>query len=323
MRTRRNSTVLSVLSAVVAAGSTLVASGTFSDPAAASKDSLPTLCNSGLKPVSKASDEFDRPLDKSWQVYDFAVDGRRSQELAYRPDMVSVRDGSLSLSIVDEPRDVDGDGSLEYPAGGVESTFDVPGAEPGRASCVEVRTKGFAANVAGSNVWDQNVFSAVWLQTRGPQYATNPNPEIDIQEFFEKDKQHMALHTWEAPPPPAPPTPAKHTAVDNCRTGREDQTVDPEGLVDDCRTDLTFGDLTTDMHVFGLRREVVELNGHEAGLLTFYLDGRPTWTKELPPDSPFITRGRHLVLSTQGNPPGGPGLAFPKVAEHDWVHTYN
>lgn len=325
MKARRSVIGIGLLSAAIVALPVTVSSGALAESGqVAPQDVVPTLCNSGLKLFPPASDEFNHPLGQEWKVYDYSADGRRSRELAYRPDMVSVQDGIMTLSIVDEPHDVDGDGTTEWPAGGVESNFVVPGAAPGRPSCVEVRTKGFAANVAGTNVWDQNVFSAVWLQTRPPSYDTNPNPEIDIQEFFEKDKHHMALHTWEAPLPPAPPTPAKHTGVDNCRTDREDKTVDPEGLIDDCRTDITgLGDLTAGMHVFGLRREIVQINGHLAGLLTFYIDGRPTWTREFPPDSPFVTRGRHLVLSTQGNPPGGPGLAFPKVAEHDWVRTYN
>ncbi|TDD21501.1 hypothetical protein [Nonomuraea diastatica] len=281
-------------------------------------------CSAGLKPLKKASDEFDKPLAKRWQRYDYARDDfYKSGELVFRPEMVEVKAGRLNLYIRDEPSDVDGDGTLEYPAGAVESTFAVPGASTRRASCVEVRTKGFAANVAGSNVWDQNVFSAVWLHDRPASFDKNPNPELDIQEFFESDKQHMALHTWESPPPPAPGTPASHTQVDNCRTGRSDQTVDPDGMIDDCRTDLAFGDLTTEMHTFGLRREIVETDGREAGLLTFYLDGQPTWTKEVSAGSPFVTEGRHLILSAQGNPPGGPGLSFPKVAEHDWVRTYH
>lgn len=292
----------------------------------------PSPCNVGLRLDPRASDEFSAPLGHKWDVYDFDVTfrdtpegfdiGRRSRELVYRPDMVRVADGVMTLSIVDEPANVDGKPGLEYPAGGIQSTFDVPGAQPGRPSCVEVRTQGFAANVASQNAWDQNVFSAVWLQTRPPSYAENPNPEIDIQEFFVSDAQHMALHEWTSPPPPAPALPTGHVGVDNCRTGRADNTVDPEGMIDDCMTELKLGNLTDDFHVFALRREIVEIEGRMAGMLTFYTDGVVTWRKEFPADSPFVTADRNLVLSTQGNPPGGPGLAFPKEAHHDWVRTW-
>ncbi|TDD67496.1 hypothetical protein E1262_18750 [Jiangella aurantiaca] len=270
--------------------------------------------------MDSASDEFDQPLGSRWRVYD-VEEGDRSGELAYLPEMVEVSNGVLRLYIRNDTPD---DGVDGYPAGAVESTFDVPGAGAQRASCVEVRTKGFAANVASHTAWDQNVFSAVWLATRPPSYDTNPNPELDIQEFFWVDEMHMALHTWESPPPPAPPTPTEHTAVDNCRTGRADQTTDPVGVIDDCHTDpLGLGDLTAAQHTYGLRREIATIDGQPAGLLTFYVDGVTTWTKEVSADSPFVTEGRHLVLSTQGNPPGDPGPPFPKVALHAWVRTYH
>ncbi|MGH3663192.1 MAG: hypothetical protein ACRDTQ_15205, partial [Micromonosporaceae bacterium] len=86
---------------------------------------------------------------------------------------------------------------------------------------------------------------------------------------------------------------------------------------------LNAGDLTKKMHTYGVRREITQLGEKTAGLLTFYFDGQPVWVKELPADSPLVTADRHLILSTQGNPPGGPGLGFPKVAEHDWVKTYH
>ncbi|TDE09857.1 hypothetical protein [Jiangella asiatica] len=330
---RRGALSVVVASAAVTANAALGVSEPDDNEVSASPGwhDVPTLCNSGLRLVPKASDEFDRRLGSKWRLYDYydtslttGTPGRRSGELYYRTDMVSMDDGTLSLSIVDEPEDVDGDGSLDYPAGGVESTFDVPGATERRASCVEVRTQGFAANVASHNAWDQNVFSAVWMTSRPPSHETNPNPEIDIQEFFWADEMHMALHLWESPPPPESPTPAEHTAVDNCRTGRADQTEDPAGTIDDCETEpLGDGMLTDAMHTYAVRREIVQVDGSPVGLLTFYFDGRPTWTKELPADSPLITQARHLILSTQGNPPGGPGLDFPKVAEHDWVRTYN
>jgi hypothetical protein len=234
-------------------------------------------CSSGLSVLGSASDEFDQPLGDRWRPYD-VHEGDRSAELAYLPEMVEVSNGVLRLYIrADTPDDgVDG-----YPAGAVESNFDVPGATSTRASCVEVRTKGFAANVAAPDAWDQNVFSAVWLHDRPATFALNPNPEIDIQEFLQKDEVHSALHTWtldsssDITPTRADP--------DHCWTGVADNSPEGPG-VDDCHSaSLGLGDLTAAQHTYGLRREITQVNGQPAGLLTFYVDGVATWTKQFAP----------------------------------------
>ncbi|TDE09858.1 hypothetical protein [Jiangella asiatica] len=273
-------------------------------------------CASGLSKVDSASDEFDEPLDGRWRVYDVA-NGDRSAELAYLPEMVEVSGGVLRLYVrADDPDD----GVNGYPAGAVESTFDVIGASPGQASCVEVRTKGFAANVARPGTWDQNVFSAVWLHDRPSRYELNPNPEIDIQEFIQTDQVYSALHTWELDS--ADDETPTRTDPDRCHTGKPDTSPVGEGI-DDCHSaSLGLGDLTASQHTYGLRREIAVIDGEAAGLLTVYVDGIATWTRQFPADSPFVTDDRHVILSTQGNPPGDPGPPFPKVALHAWVRTY-
>lgn len=279
-----------------------------SNDAAVSPEATPS-CFSGLSRLDEASDEFDEPVGNRWRKYrtgsgDDQGD-QQSGELFFRPRMVQHQDGKVRLLIGAE--DEEQWNRKGYPAGTIESTFDVPPATADRATCVQVRTKGFAADEVMPDGTEQNVFSAVWLHDRPARHELNPNPEIDIMEFFQKDEAHHALHKWPVAEGAEDP---EHVKVDKCRTGLDSE---PLGM----------GDLTQGMHVFGLRREIKTVDGEQVGQLTFYVDGKATWIKQLPAKSAYFTMPRHVILSTQGNPEGEGRPPFPKVATYDWVHAYH
>jgi hypothetical protein len=276
---------------------------------------------SGLTKVGRKSDEFGRHrLGQKWRAYDFADDPDfyHSKELRYRPAQVRLDGRRLRLLIAASGSEPEG----KYPAGAVESRFNVPGARVGRPSCVEVRTRGFAARTkvfdGEGQLVDQNVFSAVWLHHRPATRRLNPNPELDIQEHVRPRQMNSALHKWIKRGKDRPP---QRTQDMHCYTNG-DQDVLPYVSASRC-PDLTLPDLSRSAHVFGLRREIgTNAAGKRVGILSFYVDDRLTWRLKMPPRNAYVRYARHLILSTQGNRPGGPEGAFPKVGTVDWVRTY-
>jgi hypothetical protein len=299
---------------------TSLLAGAPAEPPAESGPSARSACAAGLSKISRLSDEFGRPrLGPKWRAYDFADDPDfyHSKELRYRPEQVRLDGRRLRLRIAKgaEPKG-------KYAAAAVESRFDVPGPDPGRPSCVEVRTRGFAAETlvtgADGSPVDQNVFSAVWLHHRPATKPLNPNPELDIQELVRARRMHSALHKWIKKSKDAPP---RRTQDMHCYTNGDEEVL-PYVSTSRCR-DLTLPDLTRSAHVFGLRREIgVDEDGERVGILSFYVDQRLAWRLKMPPGNAYVRYRRHLILSTQGNPPGGPEGRFPKVATVDWVRTY-
>jgi hypothetical protein len=130
---------------------------------------------------------------------------------------------------------------------------------------------------------------------------------------------HGALHKWIRTAKNEPP---KRTQNMHCYTNG-DEDVLPYVSASRCRS-LTLPDLTRSAHVYGLRREIREnAAGKRVGILSFYVDDRLAWRVMMPPRNEYVHFDRHLILSTQGNPPGGPEGRFPKVATVDWVRTYH
>jgi Glycosyl hydrolases family 16 len=222
--------------------------------------------------AGRVSDEFDGSTIDSgkWAVYPdlprTAEEQRRSQELRYDPANASINNGRLRLRLEHS--------AAGWTAGGVESKFNVPANDV----CVAVRTKG------GVSTFDDNVLSAIWLQTR-PRSTTagDPNPETDIQEFIHADRMHSALHTW---------------TYDNDRgvfvhRGGDDE--EPPWS----RESTPGTSLVDRFHTYAMRRQDNQL--------TFYLDGRQQYTLPLPTEyAEEFNWGRHLILSLQGNPQGPP-----------------
>lgn len=271
--------------------------------------------------MGRKSDGFGRHrLGPKWRAYDFKdkpAGFYASDELRYRPEQVRLDGRRLRLRIAKH-----GEPEGKFPAGAVESRFFVPGAEPGRPSCVEVRTRGFAAKTRVRNddgqLVDQNVFSAVWLHHRPATIGRNPNPELDIQEHVRPRRMNSALHKWIKTVASEPP---ERTENMHCYTNG-DEDVLPYVSASRCRN-LTLPDLSRSAHVFGLRREIrTNAEGKRVGILKFYVDDLLAWRLKMPAGNEYVRQARHVILSTQGNRPGLPAGPFPKVASVDWVRTY-
>ncbi len=223
------------------------------------------------KLLKGTGDEFNsKSLDTAkWQMglwYDVSGD------FAFKNENITVSNGNLHLTAKTEKYK-----DKEFTIGAVESKFELP-AEP---SLIRVRAK-LLADTA-------NVCSAIWLQS-WPEVVRNPNPEIDIIEYFQKNEMHMNLFTW-----------------DKDNTGNYKH-VDFNGNIFDYKKDMS-----SDYHVYGLSR----INGQ----LRFYFNDRLVCTWNCPNTS-FSTMPRHVILSLEGHRYQPKTSMLPASFDIDWVRIY-
>jgi beta-glucanase (GH16 family) len=216
-------------------------------------------------------DEFNsKNLDTSkWRMglwYDISGD------FAFKNENISVSDGNLHLTAKSEKYK-----EKEFTIGAVESKFELP-AEP---SMIRVRAKLLADSV--------NVCSAIWLQS-WPEVISNPNPEIDIIEYFQKDEMHMNLFTW-----------------DKDNAGNYEH-VDFNGNIFDYKKDIS-----AEYHIYGLARIKGQLN--------FYFDDKLVCIWKCP-NSNFSTMPRHVILSLEGHRYRPKVAMLPASFDIDWVRIY-
>lgn len=240
--------------------------------------------------VPRVSDEFDGSAidSRKWAVYPdlphSAQQQTRSRELWYDGTNASVAGGRLRLRLA-HPGE-------RWSAGGVESKSNIPADEV----CVVVRARG------GVSTFDDNVLSAVWLQTR-PRSTVDgdPNPETDIHEFIHPDRMHSALHTW---------TYDRDRDVFVHRGGADEQ---PPWT----RESMPGINLVDRFHTYAMRRHDDQL--------TFFVDGAQQYSMPLPTEyTEEFNWGRHLILSLQGNPDGPPSadLNLPAYFDVEFVRVY-
>jgi hypothetical protein len=218
-----------------------------------------------------AGDEFNSgSLDTTkWQIglwYDVSGD------FAFKNENITVSNGNLHLIAKSEKFK-----DKEFTLGAVESKFELP-SEP---SLIRVR-----AELLDDTA---NVCSAIWLQSR-PEVINNPNPEIDIIEYFQKNEMHMNLFTW-----------------DKDNTGNY-QHVDFNGNIFDYKKDIS-----SSYHIYGLAR----INGQ----LRFYFDDRLVCIWNCPNTS-FFVMPRHLILSLEGHRHQPNISMLPASFDIDWVRIY-
>ena len=240
--------------------------------------------------VPRASDEFDGPAidSRKWAVYPdlprSAQQQTRSRELWYDGANVRVASGRLRLRLAHIGE--------RWTAGGVESTSNLPADD----MCVVVRARG------GMSTFDDNVLSALWLQTR-PRSTVDgdPNPETDIHEFIYPDRMHSALHTW---------TYDRDRDLFVHRGGADEQ---PPWT----RESTPGPNLVDRFHTYAMRRQNEQL--------TFFIDGAQQYSMPLPTQyTEEFKWGRHLILSLQGNPDGPPSadLHLPAFFDVEFVRVY-
>jgi Glycosyl hydrolases family 16 len=240
--------------------------------------------------VRRVSDEFDGSAidSRKWAVYPdlptSAQQQTRSRELWYDGSNASVAGGRLRLRLAHT--------GARWTAGGVESKSNIPADD----MCVVVRARG------GVSTFDDNVLSALWLQTR-PRSTVDrdPNPETDIHEFIYPDRMHSALHTW---------TYDRDRDVFVHRGGADEQ---PPWT----RESTPGTNLVDQFHTYAMRRHDDQL--------TFFIDGAQQYSMPLPTQyTEAFSWGRHLILSLQGNPDGPPSadLPLPAYFEVEFVRAY-
>lgn len=165
----------------------------------------------------------------------------------------------------------------EFTIGAVESKFEFP-TEP---SLIRIKAKLLPDSV--------NVCSAIWLQT-WPELINNPNPEIDIIEYFQRNEMHMNLFTW------------NKDSVGNY------EHVDFNGNIFDYKKNIS-----DDFHIYGLERA--------NGLLNFYFDDKLVCTWQCP-NASFSTMSRHVILSLEGHRYQPHVSLLPASFDIDWVRIY-
>ena len=195
-----------------------------------------------------------------------------SGDFAFRKENILVSNGRLYLTAKKEQYN-----NKEYTIAAVESKFDLP-AEP---SLVRVRAKLLPDSV--------NVCSAIWLQS-WPEVMNNPNPEIDIIEYFQRNEMHMNLFTW------------------NKDSAGNYSHVDHKGNIFDYKKDMS-----ATYHIYGLART--------KGVLQFYFDDKLVCTWACP-NSSFSTMPRHIILSLEGHRYQPRTSLLPASFDIDWVRVY-
>ena len=221
--------------------------------------------------IENSSDEFigDDLNNNKWNKY-LWYDS--SGVLGFNQSNVFIKNGLLNLE-ADKFENNDSAWSI----GAVESVFDVPG----QTSFIEIRAKLLP--------YKANVLSAIWLQS-WPSVQNNPNPEIDVHEYFFEKTISMNLHEW---------------------SKKSDGTYDH---IDYGGRHFQYDEILSDnFHLWGLER----INGR----IRFYFDGimLEEW---IVPDCSFVNLPRHIVLSLEGHN-GIPDNRFlPAVFQIDYVRTY-
>ena len=201
--------------------------------------------------IDSLSDSFDAPLDAArWRRgLWYPVSGVG----AFREENAETSDGILHLTAKAESFR-----NKSHTFGAVESVFDTPGV----CSYVEVRAKALPSAA--------NVLSAVWLQsstlTGEGTLATDPNPEIDLQETFDFHAVIPGLRLWPSDAPDRPLGQHTHKTAD---------------------------DVSADYHLYGVERR--------EGELLIYWDRQLIW--HLQPDGDvrlLDPEGRALTLTPSG-----------------------
>jgi beta-glucanase (GH16 family) len=195
-----------------------------------------------------------------------------SGDFAFKNENISVRNGNLRLTAKKEKYN-----KKEFTIGAVESRFDIPEAP----SLLRVRAR-LLPDTA-------NVCSAIWLQS-WPEVKNNPNPEIDIIEYFQQKEMHMNLFTW-----------------DKDSSGNY-QHVDFKGQIFNYNKDLS-----TTFHVYGLERS----GDH----IRFYFDDKLVCDWKAP-DPAFTSMPRHLILSLEGHRYEPHVDQLPASFDIDWVRVF-
>lgn len=222
--------------------------------------------------IGSLSDSFDAPLDAArWRRgLWYPVSGVG----AFREENAETSGGVLYLTAKAESFR-----EKNYTFGAVESVFDTPGV----CSYVEVRAKALPSAA--------NVLSAVWLQSSNLNgehtLATDPNPEIDLQETFDFHAVIPGLRLW---PSDAPDRPLGQ------------------------HTHKTAVDVSADYHLYGVERR--------EGELLIYWDRQVIWHLQSAPDPCLWRMSRHVVLSLEGHLGAPQASALPASFDIDYVHTY-
>lgn len=230
-----------------------------------------TLNIKAWRKLHEASDEFNNSyLDTlKWKRgLWYAVSG----DFAFKNENSFVTGGNLLLTAKKERFN-----DKEYTIGALESKFDVPAAP----SLVRVRAKLLPDSA--------NVCSAIWLQT-WPEVKTNPNPEIDIIEYFQQSEMHMNMFTW------------------NKDDSGNYKHVDFNGQVFNYKKDISL-----DYHIFGLER----INDR----IRYYFDDQLVCDWKAP-DTAFSTMPRHVILSLEGHRYVPNAARLPASFKIDWVRVY-
>lgn len=228
------------------------------------------------------------PASGCWKLVPFASDDFASFDTArwstalwyassgvgtFSAANVTVTDGELVLTAARQS-----EGSTPYTFGAVESKFDIPGAP----SYVEVRARPLTSKA--------NVLSAVWMQSSPLTIASNPNPEIDIEETFSYDQLASSLHRWNVP------------------------LTDENHFLDAHHRYVTgVADSSESYHLYGLERR--------DGRLRFFFDGKLAW-ETTPAETVYVAQPRHLVLSLEGHLGQPVDAQLPAAFRIDYVHTY-
>ncbi|BCR82133.1 beta-glucanase [Arachnia rubra] len=222
--------------------------------------------------IDSLSDSFDAPLDAArWRRgLWYSVSGAG----AFREENAETSDGVLHLTAKAESFR-----NKSHTFGAVESVFDTPGV----CSYVEVRAKALPSAA--------NVLSAVWFQsstlTGEGTLATDPNPEIDLQETFDFHAVIPGLRLWPSDAPDRPLGQHTHKTAD---------------------------DVSADYHLYGVERR--------EGELLIYWDRQLIWHLQPAPDPCLWRMSRHVVLSLEGHLGAPQDSALPASFDIDYVRTY-
>lgn len=200
-----------------------------------------------------------------------------SRAFAFDPKNISVSEGYLRLSARKETLK-----DKLYTSSFLQSRFD----DPGNGSYLEVRARCIDVRA--------NICCAIWEQNFPTNKASDPNPEIDIQEFLlggangNPNRIQSTLHRW-------PAKPGIHT---------QDASQTYDALVPLCY----------DFHTYAVERR--------DGKLRFYIDGFKYWEYNVASMPEYVTMPRHVVLSLEGHAGNPVDSYLPAVFLIDYVRVY-
>lgn len=200
-----------------------------------------------------------------------------SRAFYFRFENCAVQGGFLRLSAKKE--DFKG---KSYTSAFLESKIN----DPGNGSYIEVRARCIDVRA--------NVCCAIWEQNFPLTKESNPNPEIDIQEYLlpgfngNPNRVQSTLHRWWRP------------------DGKHSQDT---YQVYDAEKPLCY-----DYHIYGLERR--------DGKLRFYLDGFKYWEADMTFAPEYVTMPRHIIFSLEGHAGNPVDFYLPGVFMIDYVRTY-